>query len=69
MADLKVTSCGSIANIRTQFNLLVDDVDAIRTSIEAITAKLDADAGVTDTDYNSEDPAAKTSGDMVAYDP
>jgi len=32
-------------------------VDALETAFAALTAKLDADAGVTDTDYNTLDPA------------
>jgi hypothetical protein len=36
------------------------DMTAIRAALVAMTAKLDADTGVTDIDYNSEDPAALT---------
>jgi hypothetical protein len=36
------------------------DMTAIRAAVVALTAKLDADTGVTDADYNSEDPAALT---------
>lgn len=40
---------------------LLADITAIRTAVTDITAKLDADAGVTDTDYASTcDPAALT---------
>lgn len=40
---------------------LLTDVTAIRTAVVGITAKLDADAGVTDTNYASTlDPAALT---------
>lgn len=53
-------------NLRTQFNALLVDVTAIRTALVAITAKLDLDAGVTDTDYNSEDPAAITADALTA---
>ena len=42
-------------------NAVLTDLTAVRTSITGITAKLDADAGVTDTDYASlHDPAALT---------
>jgi hypothetical protein len=34
-----------------QFNKLVDDVELIRAWATALTIKLDADAGVTDTNY------------------
>jgi hypothetical protein len=69
MANLNTTqfrSCGSAENLRTQFNALRADVTAIRTALVAVTAKLDADGGVTDTDYNSSDPAALTSSDLTA---
>jgi len=40
---------------------LLADVTAIRTAVTGITAQLDADAGVTDTDYAANnDPAALT---------
>lgn len=40
------------------FSAVLTDLTALRTSITGITAKLDADAGVTDTDYASlHDPA------------
>jgi hypothetical protein len=40
---------------------MLADITAIRAAVVAITAKLDADAGVTDTDYASTcDPAALT---------
>ena len=42
-------------------NSIVDDLTALRTAITGITAKLDADATVTDTDYAAtHDPAALT---------
>jgi hypothetical protein len=34
-----------------EFNKLVDDVEAIRAKYAAALAKLDADGGVTDTNY------------------
>lgn len=45
----------------------VVDVAALRTAIVGITAKLDADAGVTDTDYAATwDPAAQTGTSIAA---
>ena len=35
-----------------------DDFAALRAAFVALTAKLDADTGVNDTDYNTLDPAA-----------
>ncbi len=41
---------------------LIADVTAIRTGLVGVTAQLDADGGVTDTDYAADnDPAAITS--------
>ncbi len=46
-------------NLSTTFQEVADDVAALRASLVGITAKLDADAGVTDTDYAAtHDPAA-----------
>lgn len=43
------------------FGAVQDDLTALRTAITGITAQLDADAGVTDTDYAANnDPAALT---------
>ncbi len=48
-------------NLTALLNALQDDVTAIRASILLITAKLDADAGVTDTNYAATtNPAALT---------
>jgi Skp family chaperone for outer membrane proteins len=42
-------------------NAVQADLAALRTSILAITAQLDADGGITDTDYAANnDPAALT---------
>lgn len=69
MANYSTTqfrSCGSADNLRTQFNALRADVTAIRTAVTGITAKLDADGGVTDVNYASTlDPAAITSADLT----
>lgn len=48
-------------NFRILLNAAQDDLAALRAAIVAITAKLDADAGVTDTNYASTcNPAALT---------
>lgn len=60
-------SCGASEELRTQFNALRAQVAAQRASIVAITAKLDGDAGISDTDYASEDPAADGSEDLTEY--
>lgn len=52
---------GDAAEIKKVLDTILADITAIRTSITGITAKLDADAGVTDADYASlHDPAALT---------
>lgn len=48
------------ADLATIIRAGVDDNAAMHAAIVAITAKLDADAGVTDIDYNTLDPAALT---------
>lgn len=48
-------------NFRILLNAAQDDLAALRAAIVAITAKLDADATVTDTNYASTcNPAALT---------
>lgn len=59
-------SCGSSKTLRDQFNALRADVEALQDAIEGINAKLDADAGVTDTNYAATwNPAALTSEDLT----
>lgn len=48
------------ANLVTEFTALLADVTAIRTALVATTAKLNADSGTSDTDYDTNDPAALT---------
>lgn len=43
----------AIRDLLIQFNKLVDDVENVRAVVVALTTKLDADAGVTDTNYTS----------------
>lgn len=48
-------------DLRTLLEGVQADLSALRTAVVGITAKLDADAGVTDTDYAStHDPDALT---------
>ena len=47
--------------LKKVLDAILVDMTALRTSITAVTAKLDADAGVTDTNYASTcNPAALT---------
>lgn len=51
----------NLPQLEALLNDIADDLAAVRASIVGITAKLDADAGVTDTDYAATlDPAART---------
>lgn len=55
------------ATNRTELLALNTDLDTLRLSIKTITAKLDLDAGVTDTNYAAAaDPEANTSGSPAA---
>lgn len=46
---------------RAVLDAILADITALRAAVVAITAKLDADAGVTDTNYAATcDPAALT---------
>jgi Skp family chaperone for outer membrane proteins len=48
-------------DLKRAFSAVLADMTAMRTAITGITAKLDADAGVTDTNYAAtHDPAALT---------
>lgn len=59
----EITPSASLSHAETQALLeaILVDMTALRASIVGITAQLDADAGVTDTDYAAtNDPAALT---------
>ena len=49
MADISALSDHS--SVSTLLLSLLADITAVRTAVVAINAKLDADAGVTDTNY------------------
>lgn len=55
-----------VNELQTDHATLLADVTAIRSAVTGITAQLDADAGVTDTDYASgNDPAALTTAGLT----
>ena len=59
-----------VDELKTDYTALLADVTAIRTSLIATTAKLDADATVTDTNYGSlNNPAALTATAISASSP
>lgn len=74
----RTTLSGDALNdLLVQFNKLVDDVETLRaglgtlgTNFNATLTKLDADAGVTDTNYNALQAVTTTTydaaGDMTA---
>lgn len=43
----------SVAALRLEFNKLVDDVETLRAAFATLVTKLNADTGVTDTNYAS----------------
>jgi hypothetical protein len=49
----RVTSCGSVEQIRTDFNALRQDVARLWAAVFAICAGLDEDNGTIGTDYDS----------------
>lgn len=56
-----------IDECKTDIDAAVADITAMRAAIVGITAKLDADSGVTDVNYASSwDPAAQTSTSIAA---
>ena len=49
---------GGSAAIRVLLEAAQEDITNLRTAMAALTAKLSADAGVTDTDYATVNPPA-----------
>lgn len=66
--DTELDALRTLANeCKVDVNALVTDATAIRTAVTSITAKLDLDAGVTDTNYASTcNPAAITATTIAA---
>lgn len=65
--DDHATNKTIIDELKTDYTALLADVTAIRNAVLAITAKLDADGGVTDTNYASTtNPAALTATAIAA---
>lgn len=59
--DVLASILADNVNLRTQLAAAVVDLGVLRAAIVAITAKLDADVGVTDTNYAATtNPAALT---------
>jgi hypothetical protein len=46
--------------LRLEFNRLVDDLETVRAALATLATKLNADAGVTDTNYAAPAAAALT---------
>jgi hypothetical protein len=44
---------GAMRDLMLQHNKLVDDLETLRAKFVLVLQKLDADAGVTDTNYNA----------------
>ena len=61
MPAIDETKLNDHADVKALMVAMLADITAIRSALVATHAKLDADAGVTDTDYASaNDPAALT---------
>lgn len=59
MAEINYQAVNGDQGLAAVLKGMLNDLTALRTAIVAITAKLDADAGVTDTNYGSTcNPAA-----------
>lgn len=55
-----------VNELQTDHATLLADITAIRNAVVGITAQLDADIGVTDTDFaSSNDPAAITTASLT----
>lgn len=62
MAD--ISNLTDDAGLQSVLEGIVDDLTAIRNAVTGLTAKLDADTGIEDTDYASTlNPAALTTTD------
>lgn len=51
MANIEVPNSNASAAARSQNRLILNQLNDLSAAINALTAKLDADAGVTDTNY------------------
>lgn len=61
MASIAATHASNHADTKALLTAMLADITAIRAAVLLITAKLDADAGVTDTNYAATtNPAALT---------
>lgn len=60
---------GVVERLRASHNTLIDDVELLRAAIVAIATKLDADAGVTDTNYAAQATVAaiNPATDLTAF--
>ena len=60
-AQLLIAVVNDLTDLRTKYTALLADTTAIRASAIGVNAKLDLDAGVTDTNYSALwNPAALT---------
>lgn len=53
LRPIKAIFDGAARAIRGEHNVLTNEMEELKTNYAALLAKLDADAGVTDTDYAS----------------
>ncbi len=60
MPEVNVNSAQFNAELLAVLDAVVVDVTALATALDVATAKLNADGGVTDTDYSTANAAAVT---------
>lgn len=53
MAQLLIAAVDDLTDLRAKYTALLADATAMHASIIGVNAKLDADAGVTDTNYSA----------------
>lgn len=56
----------TLRDLVIQFNKLVADVELVRAAVIIIAAQLDADGGVTDTDYEANVATIATAAELLA---
>jgi hypothetical protein len=62
---IKATGGHDLEVMREEYNALVTEVEELRATVAALLAKLDADAGVTGTDYVATIPMVAVEAKLV----
>lgn len=67
-ADVTGMQGSDVLALRLEFNKLVDDVETLRAAFATLVTKLNADTGVTDTNYASVAGATLTGAKVANLD-